>query len=46
MFDEPRQRIGTPIEDEIVAQLAHLGFDLEVRNDLFGIDERAVETGF
>ena len=45
MFDEARQRVGTTIEDEIVAHLAHLGFDLEVRGDLFGMDERAVEPG-
>ncbi len=45
MFDEARQRVGTTIEDEIVAHLPHLGFDLEVRHDLFGMDERAVEAG-
>ena len=37
---------GPPIEHEIVAQLAHVGVDLEVRGDLLGVHERAIETGF
>ena len=46
MFDQPRQRIGAAIEYEIVAELANVGLDLEIRRDLFGMDERAIEPGF
>src|SRR3984885_11624550 len=46
VLDQARQGVGTSIEDEIVAELANRSVDLEIRNDLFGMDERAVETGF
>ena len=45
VLDQARQRVGAAIEDEIVAELADVGVDLEVRRDLFGMDERAIEPG-
>ena len=44
--DQTRQRIGTAIEDEIVAEFAYRSLDLEVGGDVLGVDERAVEAGF
>ncbi len=43
VLDEARQRVGAAIEDEVVAELANVGVDLEVRHDIVGMDERAVE---
>jgi hypothetical protein len=44
MFDEARQRIGSPIINEVVTKLANRRIDLEVRNDFFGMDERAIQA--
>src|ERR1700734_585268 len=44
MFDEPRQSIRPPIEDEIVAQLPYRRVDLKIRHDLLGMDERAIQA--
>ena len=37
VLDQARQRVGTAIEHEIVAQLAYARLDLEVRHDLLGV---------
>ena len=45
-FDEAGQRVGAAVHDQIVAQFAHVRVEFEIRRDVFGMHERAVESGF
>src|SRR5579875_2533886 len=46
MLDQSLQRIGSPVENQIVAKLSFASVELRIRPDLFGVNQSHIEPGF